>query len=246
MLFKIEGEHEHLGPASVDRPRKGHHVDILDIVDMAAIVAVGQTVKELQLGSQLKKLQIEIATGTNLQVEVLFLQLKEVVTVIAEINHRVEPCHEIRSVIAIARTREDEVESCRHIDRLQVLILLRGIALTVTMREVTKGDMPVAEVDGRGYAELEILGQTGLTQHTHIESRVPAILVGRHYGLVGCSVVRRHRLRADIPHLNILKVSTNEDTEMERTQVGVGAVLHRAANLAQRAAGHPEQEEQCQ
>ena len=88
-----------------------------------------------------------------------------------------------------------------------------------------EGEMTVAKVEGWGYTKLEILTQTEFAQYTHVETSIPAVLVGRDEHLLLGSVLGSDGLRAYVDHFHILHVGSHEYTEMEWAQVGIRAVL---------------------
>ena len=89
--------------------------------------------------------------------------------------------------------------------------------------------MTRAKVKCRRKAELEIITQTQLTQHTNVETIVPPVLVGRdEIGLLR-AVGKRQHLWSHIDQLQVLQMRTHKYTEVERTQISIRTILNRAA-----------------
>ena len=72
-------------------------------------------------------------------------------------------------------------------------------------------------------------GQARLTQHTHLKTGIPTVLVD---GNVGCNVGtigRCELLWSRIFQRHILHMRAHSNAKMPRAQIGIGPVLHRPA-----------------
>ena len=92
---------------------------------------------------------------------------------------------------------------------------------------VVKHYVARAEVHHRRHAQLEMCRQTQFAEHSDIDARVPTALVGCDECLLR-AVLRGYGLRTSHQHLHVLHVHTHDHSEVERTQVGVWAILHGA------------------
>lgn len=107
-------------------------------------------------------------------------------------------------------------------------MLLSRIAVLVEILHVAERYAAVAEVHRRRNAELEVCVYAVFAHYAHVESGVPAVLVGSDESLDSSSVFTGYDLRTGIQQFDVLHVRAYDHSEMERTQVGVGSVLHRA------------------
>lgn len=107
-------------------------------------------------------------------------------------------------------------------------MLLSRIAFFVQILHVAERYAAVAEVHRRRNAELEVCIYAVFAYYAHVESGVPAVLIGSDESLDRSSVFTCYDLRTCIQQFDVLHVRAYDHSEMERTQVGVGPVLHRA------------------
>ena len=66
VLFKIEGQHNHLGLCSTYTASIGLQTTVSQFVDVVLVEYITQTETELQLGNELEEGKIEVATHTYL------------------------------------------------------------------------------------------------------------------------------------------------------------------------------------
>ena len=85
-----------------------------------------------------------------------------------------------------------------------------------------------AEIQLRCHAESEVLAYPQFPEHTDVETDVPVVLVSAHERRHLCAVLQRKGLRPDVVELQVLYVGAHHDAEVERSKVGVRAVLHPA------------------
>ena len=88
--------------------------------------------------------------------------------------------------------------------------------------------MSGAEVQGRCYTQLKELAEAELAQYTHREAHVPAVLIGDDGLLHHAPFLCLHQSRTHVAEVNVLRMSAYDNSEMERTQVGVRPVLYAA------------------
>ena len=120
---------------------------------------------------------------------------------------------------------EDKVKSARDVCCLQFLPLLNGSAVLQCLLVVAEGEVLRSEVHRRCHAHGEVGAQTELAQYTDVEAGIPAVLVAGHQS-IHAPVLCCYHLRTDICKLDVLQMSAHKHTEVERAQVGIGAVLH--------------------
>lgn len=210
-----------------DGAGKGPHRSIAQPGGMTFVEAVGQAEHELQLGAELEKRQIEVAPHTCLKIDIIALELQDVIVSPAEVDDGAQSCHEVRPVVSRTLRRIDNVCRTGDIDTLQVL---RAAAKAVGRLRiiVSESDMPAAKIECRGKTEREIIVQARLTEHTYVEAIVPLVLVRRDGVRLHGAIIKRNGLRSDIEQFHILHVRPHEDAEVERPQISIRPVLHRA------------------
>lgn len=210
-----------------DRAGKRPHRSIAQPGGMPFVETVGQAVHELQLGTQFEKRQVEVAPHTRLKIDIIALELQDVIVAPAEVDDGAQACHEIRAVVARALRRIDDVGRTRDIDTLEVL---RAAAETVGCLRVivAESDVAAAEIERRSKTKREIVVQACLTKHTYVEAIVPLVLVRRDGVRLHGAIIKRDGLRSDIEQFHILHVRPHEDAEVERPQIRIRPVLHRA------------------
>ena len=83
-----------------------------------------------------------------------------------------------------------------------------------------------AEMHRRREAQVEVLAQSQVGEHTHTEAGVPTVVL-THDGLfLHRAVIKFHWLWSHVLQTDILKVHAHEDAEMELAQVGIRPVLY--------------------
>ena len=88
--------------------------------------------------------------------------------------------------------------------------------------------MAGAEIHGRRHTQLEVGVEAELTQHAHVEPRVPAVLVAGDDALLGGAVFQGDDLRPHVHKLDVLQVRTYQHTEVKRPEVDIGLVFYLA------------------
>ena len=201
-----------------DGAGKGPHRSIAQPGGMTFVETVGQAEHELQLGTELEKRQVEVAPHTCLKI---------VIVSPTEVDDGAQSCHEIRPVVARTFRRIDDVCRTRDVDTLEVL---RAAAKTVGRLRVivAVGDMTAAKIECRSKTEREIVVQACLNKHTYVEPIVPLVLVRRDGVRLHGAIIKRNGLRSDIEQFHILHVRPHEDAKVERPQISIRPVLHRA------------------
>ena len=207
---------------------EAQHVSVAQAVGVSGIEAVAQSVHELQFGSQLEERQVEVAAESHLSAYVVAFEADVVGALAAEIYHRVDTGYEVRTVVVEPRGCEYEVECGGDVHRLEILVLLSGLAFRVEVGHVAERYVAISEVKRWSHTELEISAYAVFAHHTHVESRVPAVLVGCDKSLYGCAVLVCNDLRTGVQQFEILQMSADDHSEVERAEVCVRSVLHRA------------------
>jgi hypothetical protein len=227
LSFKIESQGYHLGARLIHGVGKDTRRWVLKTGGMAGIKTVGQAEHELQLGPQLEKRKVEVATQSRFKVDVVALELDDVVALAAKVDNRTKASHDIRAMVAATLRCENHVHGTRYVHRLEVL----GPACHAVGHlgpGVMKANVAASEIQGWGKAERAIGVQSRLAKHAHLKSVVVTVLVGGDgIGLCG-AIAERHGLRPHASKLEILGMSANKDAEMERAQVCIRTVLHSA------------------
>lgn len=243
-LLEIEGENNHLGMRLADRLSVGNHVFVTQLVDMVLVQAVGQAIEELQFGSQLEEGEIEIASRSYLDEEVRPFEFEVIVLFVAEVNHGIDAGNHVGTMVIKPRPGKDEVHGGGEIGGLHVLFLLAYLALRVHIIIIMERDVARAKVHGGGNTQLEMGVEAQLAEHSHLESRIPAVLVGGDERFDSGAIVGNSRCGADVEELNILQVCPDKDAEMEFPQISIRAVLHRPilclAHVKRQAQHHDE------
>ena len=122
---------------------------------------------------------------------------------------------------------KDEVKGAGYIGGLHLLALFCRLLLSIFLCEIMEGEMAGSEVHGWGYTELEALVEAEFSQYANSEAQVVFILVYSDRRMLLHAVVIGIGNWTYILKFNILEVGTHHHSEVEWTQVGIRAVLHR-------------------
>lgn len=228
LLLKVEREGDNLAARLLRRigiHEAVGHARVGETLRVLGVEIVHESVAELKLGTELEEREIEVAAHAHLEEKVVTLKLDVVGVASGEVEHRVEAGHEIRTVVVEAGRTEDKLHCGRHVDGLQLLRLGDVLPVARLVGEVGEADVARSEIHSRSETEGEVRAKAQLAEHSNGESRVPAVLVNGDHLLNG-AVVGGHQLRTNVRELKILQVGAHHNSEVERAQVGVRAVLH--------------------
>lgn len=110
VLFEIEAEDNHLCVCLAHGFGEAEHISVAKLVWVIGVEAVAKTINELQFGTELEERQVEVAAETYLRADVVAFQLYVIGALAAEVYHRVETCHEVRTMVVEPWRGENEVE----------------------------------------------------------------------------------------------------------------------------------------
>ena len=226
VLLEIESQHEHFCMGIRDALGKDALVDIGQGVDMRAVVDIGETVAELQFGHELEERQVEIATQSDLEHQVVALQLDVVLVFAREVDHRTETGNDVGTVVIEPLGRELQVYGHREIGVLHVLRGLYGTARLGGLEQVAEDEVLAAEMHRGRHTKGEVLMETQVGQHTNTETGVPHILIAEHIALFAVAVGHHDGLRPHVVELGVLHVQTYRHAKMQRAEVNIRLVLH--------------------
>ena len=88
--------------------------------------------------------------------------------------------------------------------------------------------MARTKIHGRGNTELEMLTEAELSENSHIEPLVVAVEVAGDEPGGFRPVLSRDDLWPHVVQFHVLQMGAYKHTEVERTEIGVGPILHGA------------------
>lgn len=227
--LEVKRQHNHLAARLVHRPGVHLHVLVAQAVGVLRVETIQQTVTEFEFGAKLEERQVDVTSKSYFKENVVTLQLYVVVIAAGKVNHGVKSGHDVRARVVQTRRAENQVERHADVDRLHVLRLHDGLSVLKLVRMVAECKVTVAEVHRRSHPEGEISAKPQLAEHANVEAHVPSVLVAGYKFLRLRAIFRGYHLRPDVVKLHVLKMRADDYSEVERPQVGVRAVLHRAA-----------------
>ena len=224
-LLEIEREDDHLAVAAGDGIGVLAQVGVLQFAGMVLVEGIAKTVAELQLGDELEEGQIEIAAQSDFKEKVGALQLDILLILAREVDHRVDACHHVRTVVVPSLGTELDVEGKRDVGVLHVLRHLGGLAVGRQVGEVAEGEMLGAKMHGRREAHVQMVAQAQVGQHAYGETGIPTVGIAEDGLLLGGAVVEGDGLGTYITELDVLHVHAHQDTEVHGAQVDIGLML---------------------
>ena len=156
---------------------------------MLSIQAVDKTEHKLQFGAKFKVRQVEIATNAHLSKHIVAFKSQYVGITSAEIEHGIDACHKVRTVVVEPRCCENKVESRSDIGRFHVLSVYDGLAVDIRLPLIFKHQIPISEVHCRHGAQLKVAVKAQFTRYTYHETWVVAVLFGGDVGLNNLTAV---------------------------------------------------------
>ena len=115
-----------------------HKAFVAKSVDMLSIQAVDKTEHKLQFGAKFEVRQVEIATNTHLGKHIVAFKSQDVGITSAEIEHGINACHKVRTMVVEPWRGKNKVESRRDIDRFHVLSVYDGLAFGIRLPLIFK------------------------------------------------------------------------------------------------------------
>jgi hypothetical protein len=169
-------------------------------------------------------------------------ETKDGLVATAEVEHGVEPDHNVGAMIVETRCSENQIQSRREISRLQVLPLFDGLASGVGLKKILENEVSIAEIHGGSNAELKMPAQAKLAQYANDKAKVVSVLVGSDVGCHHRSVFPCKRLRSDVHEFHVLHMRPDDHAEVERSQVGVRSIFHFPFLCHRRSCNHQQAE----
>lgn len=226
--LEVEREDNHFAARTVHGVGIGQHAFVADVLVVIGVETVCEAVHEFQFGAQFEVRQVEVAAHPHFKKGIKLFEFEIVVALSAEIDHRIKTRYHVGAVVVEARGGGDEVESRRHIGRLEILPPFGGSTVFFQQAVVAKHDVPCTEIHGGGHTQLEVGAETQFGQYAHIKTGIPAVLVGTYDDLLRSAVIIGDSLWPHVHKLEVLQVCAHKHAEMEVAQVGIRPVLHRA------------------
>ena len=212
-LFKVEGEHHHVGRGALQTLRENQLRRIGQVGAIAAECVV-QAETELDFRNQLEERQIKVAAETHFREGLERSRADVTAFRRGEVVHHVESAHHIGTKIIVAWGGDFDEGWYGDIGRFHVLRQL------LFCRHVAKGQMLRAEMQRGGDAQRQMPGDSPFAQDTNRETEVLSVVLAHPLCTVGGVDV------AVVDEFQPLVVESDLETVVPRALVDERLVLH--------------------